>query len=90
MIILSEMIDNSENLTKFKLIYKSYRQPIYSVAYNISKNAQDAEDIVEASLIKIIEILYSIAPEEIDSVKGRKLMIAITKNTAVDYLRKRK
>ena len=56
MIILCDMIDSKENLSKFHRIYEKYKNTMYIVAYDISKNSHDAEDIVENSLIKVIYI----------------------------------
>ncbi len=89
MIILMNMIDSEENLSKFQKLYNQYKNTMYSVAYDISKNMQDAEDIVEEALIKVIGILYKIAENEINTTKCKNLMITITKNTAIDFIRKR-
>lgn len=88
--MLSDLIDSKENLSKFQRIYERYKNTIYSVAYDVLKNSHDAEDIVEQSLIKVIEILNSINVEDIDKPRCKNLMITITKNTAIDYLRKNK
>lgn len=89
MIIFCDMIDNIDNLSKFHRIYEKYKNTMYIVAYDISKNSHDAEDIVENSLIKVIDMLNVIDSEDIDKPKGKNLMITITKNTAIDFLRKR-
>lgn len=89
MIILCDMIDSKENLSKFHRIYEKYKNTMYYVAYDISKNSHDAEDIVENSLIKVIDILNDIDSEDIEKPRGKNLMITITKNTAIDFLRKR-
>lgn len=88
MIVLCDMIDSRENLSKFHRIYEKYKNTMYYVAYDISKNQHDAEDIVENSLIKVIDILNDIDSEDIDKPRGKNLMITITKNTAIDFLRK--
>lgn len=90
MIILCDMIDSKENLSKFHRIYEKYKNMMYIVAYDISKNSHDAEDIVENSLIKVIDMLNVIDSEDIDKPRGKNLMITITKNTAIDFLRKSK
>lgn len=88
MLMLSAMIDNQEDMSKFLRLYEKYKRMMYSVAYDISKNTHDAEDIVENSLIKVIEILHSIDAGDIDKSRGKNLMITITKNTAIDHTRK--
>ena len=86
--MLCDMIDGKENLSKFQRIYEKYKNTMYSVAYDILKNSHDAEDIVETSLIKVIDILNKIDDDEIGSSRCKNLMITITKNTAIDYIRK--
>lgn len=88
MIILCDMIDNPENLSKFQRIYKRYHNMMYLVAYDILKNVHDAEDTVEISLIKVIEILNKINADDIDKPRGKNLMITITKNSALDHKKK--
>ena len=53
MIILCDMIDRDEDKSKFARIYSLYKYTMYSVAYDISKCVEDAEDIVEESFIKV-------------------------------------
>lgn len=90
MIILCDMIDGEENLLKFQRLYANYKNTMYYVAYDIIKNPHDAEDIVEISLIKVIHMLSKIDTEDIDKSRGKNLMITITKNSALDYLDKKK
>ncbi len=89
MIILLNMIDSEEDLSKFHRLYNRYKNTMYSVAYDICKNRQDAEDIVEESLIKMIGILYKIAEDEIHTARCKNLIITVTKNAAIDFVRKR-
>lgn len=88
MIFLLDMIDNGDDLNKFHLIYEKYKNTMYSVAYDISQNSHDAEDIVQVSLVKLINILYRIDKEDVPNPRCKNLMITITKNTAIDHLRK--
>lgn len=88
MIIFCDMIDNEKNMSKFEKIYHKYKNTMYCVAYSLTKNAYDAEDIVEDSLVKVIEMLHKIDDDVIDKQRCKNLMITIAKNTAVDFLRK--
>lgn len=90
MIILCDMIDSEEERLKFECIYEMYKVTMYSVAYDIVKNLHDAEDIVEESMIKVIDILDNIEERQIGTSKCKNLMITIAKNRAVDYWRKSK
>lgn len=88
MINFCDMIDNEKAMSKFEKIYHKYRNTMYYVAYSLTKNAYDAEDIVEDSLVKVIEMLHKIDEDTIDQQRCKNLMITIAKNTAVDFLRK--
>ena len=88
MIIFCDMIDNEADMSKFQRIYNNYRNTMYYVAHSLTKNAYDAEDIVEESLIKVINMLYKIDDDVIDKQRCKNLMITIARNTAVDYIRK--
>lgn len=90
MMFLCSMIDSEEKRSKFERIYSEYRITMYSVAFDVTKNYHDAEDIVEEALVKVIGILNKIDPENIGTQKCKNLMITIAKNQAVDYWRKKK
>ena len=86
--LLFSMVENEKDLSKFQQIYDQYKNMMYWVAYDITKNTHDAEDVVPLSLIKLIDILYRIEEEEIGRSRCKNLLITITKNTAIDHLRK--
>lgn len=88
MVILCDMIDRAEDKSKFARIYSLYKYTMYSVAYDISRCVEDAEDIVEESFIKVIGILKNIDEADIERPRCKNLMITITKNTAIDFFRK--
>lgn len=90
MIILCDMIESTEGKLKFERIYEIYKNLMYAVAFDVTKNPHDAEDVVEEALIKIIKILNEIAEESIGTPKCKNLIITITKNLAIDYWRKEK
>lgn len=77
-----------EKQSKFQAIYEKYRYTMYSVAFNITKNSYDAEDVIQSSSMKLLKILHKVAWEDIDTPKCKNLVITITKNTAIDFLRK--
>ena len=84
--LLFSMVENEKDLSKFQRIYDQYKNMMYWVAYDITKNTHDAEDVVQLSLIKLIDILYRIEEEEIGRSRCKNLLITITKNTAIDHL----
>lgn len=89
MIILSDMIDDKHELSKFELIYNTYKNTMYIVANSILRNSYDAEDAVELSLIKLISVLNKINTDDIGKNKCKNLVIIITKNTAIDLWRRK-
>ena len=54
MIILASMIDEPGDLVKFQTLYSLYSGAMYTTAFNILENADDAEDAVQISSLKII------------------------------------
>lgn len=87
--ILRAMINGKKNQSKIQRIYEEYKNTMFIVAYDISKNPYDADDIVADSMIKVMGILSTIDLEDIDKRRRKNLMITITKNTAIDFLRKK-
>lgn len=77
--LLFSMVENEKDLSKFQRIYDQYKNMMYWVAYDITKNTHDAEDVVQLSLIKLIDILYRIEEEEIGRSRCKNLLITITK-----------
>lgn len=54
-----------EKQSKFQAIYEKYRYTMYSVAFNITKNSYDAEDVIQSSSMKLLKILHKVAWEDI-------------------------
>ncbi len=71
----------------FEKIYNKYKNVLYNVAYGISKNEKDAEDILQNAFIKVAKNIRSIY--DTDSKETLSFLMVITKNTAYDFLRKR-
>lgn len=90
MIIFCDMIDNPQDQEKFELIYHTYQSSLYHLAYSITKNPCDAEDVIQTSMIKLIHVLYKIPGDEIMSPACKALLITIVRNTSLDLLRRRK
>lgn len=88
MLLLSAMIDDPYEKSKFDQLYDTYKSSMYYTAYGIVKNVSDAEDVVQLSLLKVISILSDIPMDSIESRNTRNLLFTITKNTAIDFYRK--
>ncbi len=85
--IVSSIQDLSEQ-EKFEKIYYKYRNLLFSFALSIVSNEQDAEDVLQNALIKISQNMNCIG--NIDSKQTVSFLIVITKNTAYDFIRKKK
>ena len=68
-------------------IFNKYRHSMKRVASRILKDPQSAEDTVSEAMIKIIKNVDII--DDIESKKCANFVYTITKNTALDFYRKR-
>lgn len=89
MIILTSMLNEPGELSKFQTLYALYSGSMYAAAYKILNQAEDAEDAVQLSLIKIIKNLDRITAEEMNDIRTKNFLMTITRNTAIDMYRKR-
>ena len=69
--------------TKTERIYRCYKNTMYAVALNICGNADDAEDIVEEALIKIMKYTDKISAEHIGEKECKNLIITITRECSL-------
>lgn len=74
------MIETNEDKSKFEQLYRQYAQDMYSVAYSILRNKEDAEDAVHQSFIKIAENFTKIS--SLPCQKIRSFIVIISGNTA--------
>lgn len=88
MFVYLQMIETTEERSKFESIYLLYRDTMYAVAYGILNNAQDAEDAVHYAFLKVIENISKIS--EIDCPKTKGYIVTIVENRAIDIYRHRK
>ena len=88
---MSEMISShksDERFEKISEIFKCYGSMMYDISFNILKNKQDAEDAVQNTLLKLMEKSDHIHIQEPQSM--RALIRVMTRNTALNMLRKTK
>ena len=71
------------NKIAFEKLYNNYNKLIYSIAYSILKNKQDAEDVVQI----VFEKLYLIDKEKLPNRNESSWLYSITKNETEDKLR---
>lgn len=88
MILYLQMIDTSEDRSKFEQIYIEYRDLMFYVANRILDSDQDAEDAVHEAFLKVAENIKKIG--EPKCPKTRSFVVTIVENKAIDLYRKRK
>lgn len=84
MIILTSMLKEPGELSKFQALYALYSGSMYAAAYKILNQAEDAEDAVQLSLIKVIRNLDRVTAEEMSDIRTKNFLMTITRNTAID------
>lgn len=85
MIVYLQIIDSSENQSKFEKLYYAYRDVMYHAAFKILHNEYDAEDAVHQAFLKIAEII-----DDVDGTlcpRTKSFTIIITERKALDILR---
>ncbi len=87
MILYLQMIDTSEDRSKFEQIYIEYRDLMFYVANRILDSDQDAEDAVHEAFLKVAENIKKIG--EPKCPKTRSFVVTIVENKAIDLYRKR-
>ena len=73
------------NIKAFEKLYSHYNKLVYSIAFSIVKNEQDAEDIVQIVFSKI----YSIDKNKLPSKNEASWLYSVTKNETINYWKKR-
>jgi len=79
-------IDSEQERIKFSQIYEQYRYTMLHTAMQILKDHDLAEDAVHNACLKIIEHLPKFF--ELSRNKTKSLLVIISKNKAIDILRK--
>lgn len=87
MLIYLQTIDTAEDRSKFEQLYLMYRNYMYSVAFGILQNSEDAEDAVHRAFVNIAEHMEKISDPEALTTKG--YVVTIVKNSAIDIYRKK-
>ena len=74
------------DLIKFEKLYNQYKNLMFRVSFDILKDRGLAEDSVQQSFIKILEMFDKLDLE--DCNKTRRLFVIICKNISIDLYRK--
>lgn len=88
MLIYLEMIETENDREKFEQLYYKYRNLMYYVAHEVTKNQHDAEDAVQQAFLYIIENLEKV--DSVSSSRTRSFVSIIAEHKAVDIVRKRR
>lgn len=86
MLVYLTLIDSEDETSKFEIIYERYKDLMFYVADRVLNDAEDAEDAVHQSFLKIIGVLEKI--EDPLCPKTRSLIVIITERTAIDLNRR--
>lgn len=87
MMVYFQIIETSEDRSKFELLYLEYRNLMYHVAYEILRNQQDAEDAVHQAFLKIAEIIETVDGTICPRTRG--FVVTIVENKAIDMYRRK-
>lgn len=68
-------------------LFTRYRQTMIAIAMSVMGNIHDAEDIVQLSMIKIINNIDKI--DDIESDRCKHFIMVITRNTAINEINKK-
>ncbi len=85
-VIYSAVDMETSEKNKFEILYNKYKNTLFYKAFEIVKNDNDAEDVLQETFIKIAKNIKCI--NEVESKETLSFLIVITKNTAFDYMRK--
>ena len=88
MILYLQMIDSSEDRSKFEQIYIEYRELMFYVANRILDNDQDAEDAVHEAFVKVAENIQKNGEPKCPKTKG--YVVTIVENKAINLYRRHK
>ncbi len=80
--IFLAIIDDEEDKKQFEELYIKYRQDMYSVAYSILHNIEDAEDAVHQAFFKIANNFEKINKIPCQEIKA--YIVIIIRNTAIN------
>lgn len=76
----------NQDYKKMEQLYEIYEQKIYSVAYLILNNVQQAEDVVQETFITLYNNLEKVNSLNVQELK--RYILRIAKNKAIDSYRK--
>lgn len=88
MLLFLSVIESEDDRDKFERLYLSCNDLLLKIAYGITGNYTDAEDVVYSSYCKLAENFDRYSSKPLDELTA--LCITIVKHRAIDLLRKEK
>ena len=85
--IFLAMIDTPEDRRQFEIHHEKYRYLMQRVAWDVLRDGFLAEDAVHNAFVNLAKHMDDI--EDTDSLRTKRYLITIVKNSAVDLYRKR-
>ena len=82
------MIGSESDREKLEQLYFQYRSLMYYLAFQITKNQEDAEDAVHQAVVYLIDNLEKVGP--VSDGRTRSFLSIITEHKAIDLVRKRR
>jgi RNA polymerase sigma-70 factor (ECF subfamily) len=82
------MIDNPDDKIKFIQLHEKYERMMFGVIFSKLKHKQDTEDALQEALLKLAENIFKI--DEVSCRKTESFLVILSRNTAIDFLRKNK
>ena len=81
-------VEDHNNDSKFEMIYNTYRDKMFNVAYGILKDYHYAEDALQECFINIAKMIDTIRID--DEIVLKAYLIKAVKNAALDVLKKKR
>lgn len=88
MLLFLLVIEDEEIRNKLELIYDSYKQYMFYVAYDILKDYHESEDVVQSSILRIGDHLDKIP--NVRDYKTKAFVVMVARNIAKNIYNKNK
>lgn len=88
MLVYLTMLDDPGERTLFSQVYDLYAQQMYRLAFDILRNAEDAEDAVHEVFLRLVR--YTGRLESASHPRTRALVMTVTRSVAIDAYRRKK
>ena len=82
------LLSSPDDQKKMTQLYEKYKQLMFVTAIKIVRDDFDAEDITHEVFVQLAKNLHKV--RDVDSIETRSYLVAIARNLALLFLRKRK